>query len=646
MKITIFKNITQTTNGVEIELNKVLEYIKSGRWEFQVNNYRELAQTLGKKHDSSKAAKKALPYFTVSGTFSKRSDEGLLDHSGFVAIDIDGIQANQLEPTKHKVNKDVYSYASFYSCSGNGICVIVKIDPETHYESFSNLAKYYQSLEIEIDYLADISRARFISYDPDLYLNKESKLFDLVYEEEKEKEYTVEIHTTNQDVEKNLRKAVEMVERHHTYVDGSKHNYMLDLSKVANKFGVDLSTFQGFVRASYPDWYQSPTNAIEHTYRKRLNEFGRFQETTYNKVEVKQSYEPLSEEELINKFAAFEADWTKPVEKPIPVVSVKGEIICTDGNLTVITGQSKTGKSGVSNGIVAGTLARKGIKCDTLGFDVEPNFGGKLVITIDTEQSKYNWDKNFRNVIERAYLSDCPEWFKSLHLKSLSVKEKLQTTWEALKYYSNKFGGIHFIQIDGIGDYVNDANDQKESSLMVHEFEKMAEEFQCPLITVLHTNYGSEKQRGALGSIIRRKVESSIMIKKENGISSVTYDLLRNAYEVPSIEFGYDKMKGYHTFINYIYNTRSEQKSKVERVMDSVLSITELRLDDLVSQIATLEKVSKVVARRYIKEALELGIIREMTAGYYIKSEIANTGYPLPNKELIPLSIDGEPLPF
>lgn len=645
MKTTIFKNITQTTEGTIIDINKVLEYIKDGRWLFQINNYRGLIKSVGKKSDSAKAAKKALPYFTVSGTFSKRSDEGLIDHSGFVAIDIDSLEPEQIKQTKTKLEKDLYSYSVFYSCSGNGLCVIVKIDPETHYETFENLAIYYsQNFNIEIDYLADVSRARFISYDPNLYLNKDSKQFDLAYELKEETVY--DFHTTNQDTEKNLLKAVEMVEREKTYADGGKHNYMLDLAKVANKFGVDLSTFQGFVRASYPDWYKSPTNAIEHTYRKRINEHGIFQQTT-STAKIKESYEQLSEEELINKFAAFEADWSKPVDKPTPLVSVKGEIICTAGNLTVITGQSKTGKSGVSNGIVAGTLARKGIKCDTLGFDVEANLDRKLVLTIDTEQSRYNWDKNFRNVVERAYLSDSPEWFKSLHLKSLSVKEKLQTTWEALKYYSNKFGGVHFIQVDGIGDYVNDANDQTESSLMVHEFEKMAEEFDCPLITVLHTNYGSEKQRGALGSIIRRKVESSIMIKKENGISTVTYDLLRNAFEVPSIEFGYDKMKGYHTFQNYVNNSQSQNNSKVQKVMDSVLSIHELGLDDLTKRIQQTELVSPVVARRYIKEARKTGIIREMAPGHYVKASMeTESKIILPTKTLVPLSTEGEELPF
>lgn len=77
------------------------------------------------------------------------------------------------------VNADQYTFATFKSISHTGFCTLVKIDPNKHKESFEGLSNYYyQLLKIPIDPACkDISRPRFVSYDPDAYMNPESKIF-------------------------------------------------------------------------------------------------------------------------------------------------------------------------------------------------------------------------------------------------------------------------------------------------------------------------------------------------------------------------------------------------------------------------------------------------------------------------------------
>jgi hypothetical protein len=121
--------------------------------------------------------KKVVPYFTAAGTFSERKNTGLKDASGLIAIDFDEVE--NLNMYIGLVNADQYTYATFKSVSHTGFCALVKIDPAKHKESFEGLsAYYYQLLKIPIDPACkDISRPRYVSYDPDCFMNAGSKLF-------------------------------------------------------------------------------------------------------------------------------------------------------------------------------------------------------------------------------------------------------------------------------------------------------------------------------------------------------------------------------------------------------------------------------------------------------------------------------------
>jgi predicted P-loop ATPase len=172
MKVSIYQNIKHTTNGVDANIEDILEGIKAGRWQdvcFPVMN--EINKTI--RSD----LKKKVPYFTASGTFSERKNTGLSEHSGLIAIDFD--EVDNLNMYIQMLSFDPYTFATFKSVSHTGFCALVKIDPEKHLQSFEGLGNYYfQLLKIPIDpSCKDISRPRFVSFDPDLYCNPDSKVF-------------------------------------------------------------------------------------------------------------------------------------------------------------------------------------------------------------------------------------------------------------------------------------------------------------------------------------------------------------------------------------------------------------------------------------------------------------------------------------
>jgi len=114
-------------------------------------------------------------YVTFSGTFSKRSDKALLKHSGLLTIDFDHM--SNIPELKSTLLNDPYFETEllFISPSGCGLKWITAIDLNecSHQEWFQAIAAYIKSTyQLEVDQSGkDISRACFIPYDPDVYIN-------------------------------------------------------------------------------------------------------------------------------------------------------------------------------------------------------------------------------------------------------------------------------------------------------------------------------------------------------------------------------------------------------------------------------------------------------------------------------------------
>jgi predicted P-loop ATPase len=166
---------------VDIEIDSFLEGVRSGRWEdiaLEVRN----APT----KDIKDAIKKRAPLVTPSGSFAERKVDGLRKHSGFIAIDIDNL--DDPAATKKRIQDDAYIYACFISISGNGLCLIIKIDGTRHLDAFNGIAAYlYNEYQLIVDQSGkDISRARFVSYDPFLLLNSKSATFKKYLPKKKE----------------------------------------------------------------------------------------------------------------------------------------------------------------------------------------------------------------------------------------------------------------------------------------------------------------------------------------------------------------------------------------------------------------------------------------------------------------------------
>lgn len=148
-------------------------------WCLTTDRYKDKVNVIRAITDADLRAKKKkqLPGFTPSGLFSERKAKGLLQHSGYICLDLDSKdnqQINDWQAFIHDVGKR-YSFIAFagLSVSGNGAFLIVPIKhTDRHTQHFDALVKELAPF-INVDKSGrDVSRYRFVSYNADPYINK------------------------------------------------------------------------------------------------------------------------------------------------------------------------------------------------------------------------------------------------------------------------------------------------------------------------------------------------------------------------------------------------------------------------------------------------------------------------------------------
>ena len=174
-QVSIYKDVLDTV-GKPIELSRILQAIKSGHWSKTIEKLRSISE-----EKEQKAFKNTLPCFTPSGIFSTRMVDGLKEHSGILVIDIDTKEnpglLNECNEIRQHLIEDRYTYFLFDSCRGSGLAVGVFIDKARHVDTFQFLESYYKdNYGLNIDKgCKDVSRLRFVSHDPQLYLNDKAE---------------------------------------------------------------------------------------------------------------------------------------------------------------------------------------------------------------------------------------------------------------------------------------------------------------------------------------------------------------------------------------------------------------------------------------------------------------------------------------
>lgn len=240
--VTIFQNIRDTDTPFFREVHVILDRIKDGAGATKdfVKKIR-----LEKRKPERQELKKQLPAICFSGTFNKRTDISLLEHSGLICLDFDGYQKQkELLQDKESLSKKKYVFSVFISPSGNGLKVLVKIpaDAESHTLYFNSLEKYFNSPYFDKT-SKNISRVCYESYDPLIFVNENSSIWDII----EEPEYTEVSRARDKatipitDENKIVEILVKWWEKKYPMSEGQRNQNAYILAMAFNDFGINKS---------------------------------------------------------------------------------------------------------------------------------------------------------------------------------------------------------------------------------------------------------------------------------------------------------------------------------------------------------------------------------------------------------------------
>lgn len=148
--------------------------------------YAPLVEKIRNEPDKKKRQilKKQLPAIAVSGTFSARSNDALLNHSGLMAFDVDadnnpGLSARNAASLRDQIARFSQVIYCSLSVSGGGVWGVVAIEkPDLHKEHFAALKLDFAAHGISIDSgCGDVSRLRFLPFDPDEIIKSEGAVY-------------------------------------------------------------------------------------------------------------------------------------------------------------------------------------------------------------------------------------------------------------------------------------------------------------------------------------------------------------------------------------------------------------------------------------------------------------------------------------
>ncbi len=249
MIITIFKDIKTTSQPFYRDVHVILNRIREG-------SSKDLVKKIRAEKDKTQrnTYKQGLPAVCFSGKFTKRSDNSLEEHSGLICLDFDGYKSNRdLLQEKERLSKNKYIFSVFISPSGKGLKALVKIpsEPENHKSYFLSLQSFFNS-----DYFdktsKNLSRVCYESYDPLIYINKTSSVWDRIEEEEfNEINKNVDLPTIPiTDENKIVDILTKWWKKKYPMIEGQRNQNVFILASAFNDFGIN-QTLAEFVLNNY-----------------------------------------------------------------------------------------------------------------------------------------------------------------------------------------------------------------------------------------------------------------------------------------------------------------------------------------------------------------------------------------------------------
>lgn len=356
-KVSIYKDFNDL-QGHQISVLGALERIWTGKSKTLVEKARE-----AKTKKEADELKKKLPAVCFSGTFSKRKDSELLEHSGYIVLDFDNVA--DMAQKRNELCSLGYTTAVWISPSGKGLKALVQIEWKTmHKEHFDALMNDLP----DIDKTGrNVSRLCFESYDPDLYYNPNAETYKKLPVKKADRRLPQQTSTeTINDDDKIFQNLLTwMTSKGDAFREGERNHFVFKLAASCCRFGMMEDTCYNLMMMHVtPDSSFSQKEcrqAIRSAYRANMNQWNTAEFTKdqlvskTNHVEVKielteQDLEEISKEDVIYAEEVMEQAseiYLKGYQAAMPlgVPLLDKHFKRVKGELTIVSGIGNYGKS-------------------------------------------------------------------------------------------------------------------------------------------------------------------------------------------------------------------------------------------------------------------------------------------------------------
>lgn len=290
MNVSLFRTIVKNediNNPAIVKLESVIKAIKNGKWKKQI----ELIRNQPNKKERDRL-KRNLPGILFGGEFSSRRIDGFKRPSGVVTIDFDGLPESEIVDITEKLKSLPYVLSVFRSPSNKGVKALIRANFDT-YEDYKSV---FCAIDSELGKMesfdmqnSDISRACFVSYDPQLYYNPNAEIFT-GYVDDWEKYLKDRRLSSPPRIMSVLRKW--MSKNGYEYVKGSRNSYAFILASAMCRYGVLEDITKGLFIQAFNDLPESEISSVVKSAYAR-SEFGKVQITDVLPEQDTQFYRSL-----------------------------------------------------------------------------------------------------------------------------------------------------------------------------------------------------------------------------------------------------------------------------------------------------------------------------------------------------------------
>ena len=269
---SFYRNVRVKEN-VLMHISEFVNLIRNGKWKNEVSSYRQLMRE-GKTEEAGRI-KSNLPAILVAGVCEEgHTKANFRKFSGELILDVDGCDERTRE-LLHLLKGQPWVRAGWVSVSDNGFKVVVRVDAETPYEFEKQAypqvaAKVEELIGVPVDkQCKDLTRMCYVSWDEDAFWNEDCEVFPWrenlpgspVPEEPDSSgpNHSITVRTADASSEKTssggggfIAHFFERFCRTHTFVPGSRHDFLLKLGASARRNGMNLDELDTLIELAEP----------------------------------------------------------------------------------------------------------------------------------------------------------------------------------------------------------------------------------------------------------------------------------------------------------------------------------------------------------------------------------------------------------